>query len=98
MFVAPVRLAPGRSVRLAAHRAVLSWLVPIPLAIGAAGADASSLSAQVGHEHHDSTGHAAPAPADTAHHIPAMSPRDTMRVPGMSDMPRMSGMPERPFG
>jgi hypothetical protein len=106
MFVALMRSAPGRSVRLAARRAVLSWLAPIPLAIGLAGAGVSSLSAQVGHEHHDSTGHPAHAPADTAHppadaaHPPAdtaqltppKSPADTTRMPGMS------GMPERPFG
>jgi hypothetical protein len=92
MFVAVVCSAPGRSVRLAARRTVLSWLVPIPFAIGFAGAGTSSLSAQVGHEHHDSTRHAAPAPADTAHHTPPKSAGDTMTMPGMS------GMPERPFG
>ena len=90
MFVALVRSAPGRSARPAAHSAVLSWLIPIPLAIGAAGAGASGLSAQVGHEHHDSTGPAVHAPA--APRTSPMSPRDTMRLP------RMSGMPERPFG
>jgi hypothetical protein len=92
MFVAFVRSAPGRSVRMAARRAVLSWLVPIPLTIGGAGAVASRLSAQVGHEHHDSTGHAAHEPADTAHLTPPKSPADQMKMSGMSRMP------ERPFG
>jgi hypothetical protein len=101
MLVAPVRSAPGRSVRLAAHRAALAWLVRMSLAIGASGVGASNLPAQVGHQHHDSTGHAAPAPvpapaapapADSAHHTPPASPHDTMRMTGMP------GMPERPFG
>jgi hypothetical protein len=101
MLVAPVRSAPGRSVRLAAHRAALAWLVRMSLAIGASGVGASNLPAQVGHQHHDSTGHAAPAPvpapaapapADSAHHTPPASPHDTMRMTGMP------GMPQRPFG
>ena len=50
---------------VASIRAALSWLVPITLGIGAESAAAGSLAAQVGQEHHDSTGHTAPAPADT---------------------------------
>jgi len=96
MLVALLRSAARRGVYLAGRRAVFSWLVPIPLAIGAAGA--GSLSAQVGHEYHDSTGHAGPAPADTAHHAPSMSPRDTMRMPGMPGEQGMPSMPWRPFG
>ncbi len=92
MVVALVRSALGRSVRMAARRAVLAWLVPIPLAIGCTGAVARSLSAQVGHEPHDSTGHAAHAPADTAQLAPLHSPADAMTIP------EMSGMPKRPFG
>jgi len=92
MCVTLVRSASGRSVRLAAHRAVLSWLAPLSLTIGGTTAYTCSLSAQVGHEHHDSTGRAAPAPADTARHAPRKFPGDTMRMSGMQ------GMPERPFG
>lgn len=73
----------------AARGAIPSWLVLLPLAIGAAGA--RSLAAQVGHERHDSTGHAPPAAAPTVRATP-MFPGDTV---GMSGMP---GMPRRPFG
>jgi hypothetical protein len=89
MFATSVRSAAGRRVHRAAYRAVLSSPFPLVLAIVGAAIDASRLPAQVGHQHHDSTGHAVPAPADTAGQTAAMSPGDTMR---------MLGMPERPFG
>jgi hypothetical protein len=90
-----VRSAGGRSVHLAVPRAVLSRLAPFALAIGASAAGASSLMAQVGHQHHDSTGRAPPAPADTAGQATPTSAGDVTRMPGM---PGMQGMPERPFG
>jgi hypothetical protein len=92
MCVTLAHPAGGRSVRLAAHRAVHSWLVPLALATCGTSAGGSVLSAQVGHEHHDSTQRAAPAPADTMHHPPSKFPGDTMQMSGMQ------GMPERPFG
>src|SRR6266496_1062055 len=93
MFVALRRSASGRSVHLAAHKAVLPWLFPVALAIAGGTAGTKSLAAaQVGHEHHDSTARATPPPADTTRQAPSMSPRDTMQMAGMQ------GMPERPFG
>src|SRR6266540_3425019 len=92
MWVTVVRSASGRSVRLTTHRAVHSWLVSLALALGAITAGAMSVWAQVGHEHHDSAGRAAPVPADTARQAPRKFPGDTMRMSGMQ------GMPERPFG
>ena len=86
MYLAMMRPAGGWQARLTSYRTVLF----VPLAIAAAGA--TRLSAQLGHEHHDSTERAAPAAADTAHLTPAVSPGDTMR------MPSMPGMAERPFG
>jgi hypothetical protein len=92
MFVALVRPADGWSAHLTAHRAVLAGLVTFALAIGSTTAGVGGLSAQVGHEHHDSTRRAPPAPADTAGQAAAMSADDTVRMAGMQ------GMPERPFG
>lgn len=87
MQVAQIRAAIGRSVTLAAYRAVLSGLFPLALAIVVGSVDARPVSAQAGHAHHDST--ATRAPADTVRHTPSLSSDDTMRMPGM---------PERPFG
>jgi hypothetical protein len=92
MRFASVRPVPGRSVRLAAHGVVLSRLLPFAVAIGGIAVPPRGLSAQVGHQHHDSTAHAAPAPVDSAAPAPSRSPGDTMRMEGMR------GMPERPFG
>jgi hypothetical protein len=91
MFVALRRSASGRSVHLAAHKAVLPWLFPVALVAGGTAAT-SSLAAQVGHEHHDSTARPTRPPADTTRQAPSMSPRDT------TQMAAMRGMPERPFG
>ena len=74
----------------AARGPILSWVVLVPLAVGAAGA--RSLAAQAGHARQDSTGHAPPAAAPTARAAQPLFPGDTM---GMSGMP---GMPRRPFG
>jgi hypothetical protein len=92
MFVPLMRPAHGRSVHPAAYRAVFTWLVLLALAIGGTTAGPSCLSAQVGHEHHDSTARTAPVPIDAAGQAAAMSPGDTMRMAGTQ------GMPERPFG
>jgi hypothetical protein len=75
--------------RSAVHRAALFRLLAVALTIVGTTAGTSGLDAQVGHEHHDSAGRPVPAAADTARHVPAISARDTMRMPGM---------PERPFG
>jgi hypothetical protein len=99
-MLAPLsRWAAGPSVRRGAHSALLSWLV---LVVGgtAGAAGASSLSAQVGHEHHDSAGHA--EPADTTSPTRRMPP-DTMHMGGMAQGDTtgkggVASMPQRPFG
>jgi hypothetical protein len=92
MCVSSVRPPDGRSAHRTALRAVLARFASLAIGIAGTIAGASALSAQVGHEHHDSTGRAPPAPSDTARHAGSMSARDTTPAAGMP------AMPERPFG
>jgi hypothetical protein len=92
MFVGLSSSVSGRRMRPAAPRATFSFLVPVALAFGGTALAAGSLSAQAGHEHHDSAGRAAGAPVYTTDHSQAMPPDHAMPPSGMP------GMPGRPFG
>jgi hypothetical protein len=80
--------ADGRGAHVARISAALRFLLSLALALGGG----SRLQAQAGHQHHDSTAHVAPAPADSSRHQMGAVSHGSMGTP------EKKPPPERPFG